>query len=657
MNTYNENLRTSIVNSLDEQAASLQKTHSALGAQEISLYYAQGALITANDKFDATLKVYEHQQDTLGSVNENNNSVINVVDAATQEKSCVDQAVKNTAVAASNVQIAANAIVSLAGDIGNVFSIVSAADYNSQIYTETLAVKNNMDTTAYNSKLASQYAMEATMRVSSITAGTVLTEAQATGAALETLNESFKGQFEKTSATLDAENSAAGVANNLEKKAEGLTVDLNAANFGLRTGYKLSNLELNSGLTLLGGKDKPTATSFAYAFSPYMTPLYPTKNAQNEDQSAVETYYIIIVESSSKSTFSVASAETALNAGGPNKKPRFLSHDSKPLKSGVSIWGNVTIADYADSNGNDIALGTEYCLFLYVKMTDEYKKMINNYEDVLSAGSQSFELTNQLAAANFPKLNATPGSPDPKVLVVTDNKIEFKAEQAEDYLMHYRVMLLPNSSDKVGSLLSDWNLQSLKVRNEYEDKLKVLNKALANANAAIELIKGAYVQDKGESYVILLAYAQGSKDLTGVKLTTNGKATYAKLLEQYKVITKCGTSIINLAKAKTGADASRGIFFNLALAEQVPAGLFKVAAANPVMDKINYKTAKSFSVTLDEKTTDNYGNQLIPGEEYTPVVLSYSLAEATNAAQFTNALSDFANTNSFTFKLTKTKKS
>ncbi|MFT5822740.1 MAG: hypothetical protein ACI8ZM_003997 [Crocinitomix sp.] len=672
MNTYNENLRTSIVNSLDEQAASLQKTHSALGAQEISLYYSQGALISANDKFDDTLQMYEIQQDILASVNENNNSAINVVDAATQEKTYVDQAVNNSAVAASNVQIAANAIVHLAGDIGNVFSIVSAADYKSQIYDQTEEAKNNMDTTAYNAKLASQYAMESTMLTSSITASTVLTEAQATGVALQSLNDSFKAQFDKTSATLDAQNTAVVTANNLEKKAEGLTEDLNTANYGTRSAYELNNDELNSGLKVLvnhGDDATPSKTDkfFNLEFSPYITPLYLDSKGDAID--AVQQYYIIIVDSSSKSTFSSTSADTAISGSPKNGKNMYVEVNKGDISpNNPRLFGKkVEIANIADSNGLDIALGKEYCLFLYIKMTEKYKKTINNYSDILSAGSESFDLTHQLNAVDF--LPTTGGSKVPET-IVSDDQLEFQATQTIDFNMEYRVMFIPTSKDKVGNLLSDANLPTVKERNKYNRRIQHFTSRMASLQAQIDNVKSkagglidkitVKINLEKDRYFNATTEKAKAKIQEGIdllsselKIITNTRDTKVTALEASIVESSTALDAVEKKKeTEAQTHAAKGVFFNLALAEQVPTGLY-----SPATNEANPESATGkFKVTLNEDTTDNYGNKLNNKETYVPVILSYSKAKASESAQYSNALSDFETTTSFEFLLIKPSK-
>ncbi len=647
MNTYNENLRASIVNSLDEQAKSLQKTQSALSAQEISLYYAQGALISANDKFDATLETYEKEQDILTSVNENNNSGVNVIDAATQEKTCVDQAVNNTAVAASNVQIAANAIVQLAGDLGNALSIVSAASYKSTIHEQTAAAKANMDKTAYNAELASQLAMESTMLASSITASTVLTEAQSTGAALNTLNEGYVAQFETTSTTLDAQNTAAVEANNIEKKAEGLTEDLNAANYGITTAYQLSNLELNSGLRVMSGANKPTDAGFTFAFNSYLTPLYPKQDASGNAQNAVQAYYVIVVDSASKSTFSTTSAEAALTGNSTSGNPMFVKIDPGTSSLPMSYSQAVSRTGIDDSNGNSIDLGKEYCLFLYIKMTQEYKNMINNYEEVLSAGSENFKMTHLLNAVKFPT-SATPS--------YSGSKFQFKVTQPANYTMQYRVMFLPSGSAKVGNLLSDSNLPTTKKSAAYAMKFA---KSKANVKAAQGKIAKIKTDYKGAIDIAKLEdHVSGAKSMAAAKLTKlspeESKALKGLEIANATIATNQAT-IKELGKAKVEGYQTLGkcgVFFNLALAEQVPTGLYKVAALDKAAAPDVNSVSGTFEVTLDDTTTDNFGNKLIVGDEYVPVVLSYSTVEASEAAEYTNALSNFVNTKSIKFSLT-----
>jgi hypothetical protein len=405
----------------------------------------------------------------------------------------------------------------------------------------------------------------------------------------------------------------------------------------------LNNLELNSGLRVLDGKDAKglpyqTADSFSFEFHPYLTPLYT--DLKGDPLPAVTEYYILVVDNASKATFSTASAETAVNGKLASGKNMFVMIDPSSNGGGRAAYREtVQISAIAATNGKDIALGMDYSLFLYIKMNEAYKKTINNYEDVLSAGSQTFELTDELAAVSLPATNI----PDD---LSTGDTLQFTVTQKEEYNMEYRVMFLPASKDKVGNMLSDANIPTVKERNQLKRALQAYQEALDAANANIANIEAA--NKTGRNAILKPIEDQ---------ISAAAKSRTSKLEAQTKTRDENKALIESFAKDKVKRYqmlGEKGVFFNLALAEQVPTGLYTVAV-NKVkgVDDQNKPTIDSvsgtFKVTLGDDTTDNYGNKLNANDAYIPVVLSYSTAEASEAAQFSNSLSDFAKTKSFKF--------
>ena len=56
------------------------------------------------------------------------------------------------------------------------------------------------------------------------------------------------------------------------------------------------------------------------------------------------------------------------------------------------------------------------------------------------------------------------------------------------------------------------------------------------------------------------------------------------------------------------------------------------------------------SCVLESGITDNFGNMLVEGNYYTPVVLSISAENEANAVQYSNSLSAFNSTPMFKYK-------
>ena len=89
----------------------------------------------------------------------------------------------------------------------------------------------------------------------------------------------------------------------------------------------------------------------------------------------------------------------------------------------------------------------------------------------------------------------------------------------------------------------------------------------------------------------------------------------------------------------------KGFFFNLKLAENVASGNYTKALPSS-------KNPLSYEAKIDPTTTDNFGNALIDGKLYIPVVLSVYSGNETNQNQYNNNLSDWENEEPFHFSIT-----
>ena len=101
---------------------------------------------------------------------------------------------------------------------------------------------------------------------------------------------------------------------------------------------------------------------------------------------------------------------------------------------------------------------------------------------------------------------------------------------------------------------------------------------------------------------------------------------------------------------------TNGVFFNLQIAEEVSAGNYikglnqaklkpitpgKEGKENLPMHNFDKPKEVKYAAFIKDDTTDNFGNPLVPGKKYMPVVLTYSTAAEEILSQFTNAMSNY----------------
>ena len=105
-----------------------------------------------------------------------------------------------------------------------------------------------------------------------------------------------------------------------------------------------------------------------------------------------------------------------------------------------------------------------------------------------------------------------------------------------------------------------------------------------------------------------------------------------------------------------------GFFFNLLIAEQVSAANYFPIDSSIVSEdneeasdtddkkkkRKKHHHSKKYEFEITPEMTDNFGNRLVEDQSYIPVVLSYYNGEEIVKKQYSNALSDYEKTGSFT---------
>jgi len=684
MNTYDENLRNTVVGTLQTQALEQKSLKSAYNTAAFALYYAQGATITAHEKLEAASQDLSDKSLVKEQAVVTSNISTNLLEAATVANQYIGQSVSNTAVCASNVQIATNAIARLAGDVCNIFSIINAADFHEDIYPPAEDVREMLNKTAYAAEYTSQVAMDASTLTSEVAAANVLSNAKVTNTQMGNLFGIVSADFNTATSLVAADNATLAAASAAEKIDEGelesALVDYNAAN----AAYDLLNKDLNLKLKIkttdaihFNVSAQLIKAPFAH-FNPTDFNLYP-----------VSSYYVILVKESKQLTFSASMVENILlkyprryadvtpdpfdpkQAGKGKSKTEvllLLTTINKTIDYMDVLPGAGNTYVLQDSDGEVIKQGANYVAFLSAVYRDEYKKKINNYDDFLSAPSSPFCFTNKLArvensAIHIKPINRALQKPEDKKseddfkaelerILQNDNirmddsgavypldagasdytyKLTFKVKENPVFAVAYRCMFLPYTSLSE-KMLTRASLKSFlqeqvaleRINNEYDPQIAALGEELARANSAIE--QATLAKEAKKVIDDLTIYSNEIQLLIDI-------LTLEKDLE--------------IANLKEKSNDKPGFFFNTALAEQVPTGNYTPAKQDllePVGGEISYHAF------IGPATTDNFGNLLIKGSKYIPVILSVSSADEENQTKYTSALSDFSKRDSFHYE-------
>lgn len=531
MNSYNDNLNSVVVASLQAQELENKQLNSQRIASMFTLYHAEGATINAYEKLEADEKTLKAKGVVLDQAVQNQNISTNLLASATQEAAYVAQSVTNTSVAAANTQIAGNAILKLAGDMGNVFSIVNAADFDTEIYNQGKQAMELINDTAYLAEVATQTAMNASIKTSEVSAATVLSKAKAANTQMTNLYQIVSTDFNNTLQTVLNDTTNLSSTSVAEKAAEGSYEDIVAEYKAARGVYKAINEQLNLGLNvrpvIQPKKSDPQQDLSQYVSqrkiqfdliqSPFAYPWsadvpVPADVKLGGDANPVSEYYIILVNEKNRTTFSMTEAEAIILKGPGNYiklnvvksslqpaagsqteqvfVPASLALVNGSTTTPVPVKNNnaIVTVDFfdvnggkklIDSEGKPVDMGTNYVVFILAVYDNSYKRKLNNFEDFLSATSNTFKLSYFLAPAfNVGVELITPDTEkehadwysvigsdeeaDQKAVKDT-SEVTFSVSENPSYSgdVEYRCVILPKTHDVMHGLLTRSTLHDL----------------------------------------------------------------------------------------------------------------------------------------------------------------------------------------------------
>ncbi|WDF65950.1 hypothetical protein [Flavobacterium sp. KACC 22763] len=643
MNSYNENLHSSVLSSLESQEMTKKQLSSQLSNSMFTLYYAEGAEIVAQEKLDATTKMYKEQQHINNVVVKNKNMADNLLLSANQQKTYVTQAVTNMAVCASNIQIASNSIVRLASDIGSIYSIINAADYGTQIYQQALEAYNLINKTAYIAEQNSQYAMEATASISEVSTSVVADGAKLTNTSVNNLLQVTTSDLTATTAVLTIDNDTKAKASIATRAAEGAIKCSEVEYDASKKAYNYNNALFNQSLAVEVPKQfDPTAGTFSVSFDVYKSPFLPEDRDSGTPNKGlanpVLSYNIIMVKDSRKSFFSASTAELLV---GSSSQCKSIPASQNPDAKG-KYKTTIAYKELRDSDNDPLVLGENYVAFLLIIFTENYKKEINTFDEYLSAPSETFALTYTLKnAKNI--TNSGNSSEDLSGIIFTVDKEEVLKSNEIDY----RCFFLPYPDD----IATNEDLKSLEYdidTQELDEEIKVVDAEIKFLEEEIVTLNNSAGQTEG---------AKKDKETDQDKQKNLSlKSALADTKEKLR-IAKSQLTDLN-AKLKNIKDNSpkpvknsKAFFFNLNLAENIPAGNFTSASHHKAA------SGQEFSVHIGSTTTDNFGNPLVEEKSYIPVVLSFYNGSENSKAKYTNSLSDWQNTTPISYSTKKNSKS
>lgn len=704
MNTYNDNLRSTVFDSLQTQELDLTKLKAQLLASKLSLYYAQGARISAQEKLQLATEELTYKTKEKEQAVKNANISTNVLASANQEKTYMDLSVKNTATAASNVQIAANSILKIASDIGSIYSIVHASDYKDDIYDLALNTKDLMKKTARHAEEASLFAMESATYAAQVSYKKVASQSALTNTSIDAVLKTVDSEYNAASALVNSDNTALAAESVKERVVEGQLEDVNVDYNASISAYNSLNSELN--LDLKVNTVPNNSKVFNLSFNPIVSPFQSAE--QDASVYPVEAYYAVVVKYKNRATFGLSEAEKLLQKDNKGTR-KYLTKikDNTPADThayGYKLTAEIDINHVYDAEGDDVVEGKNYVVFIFAQYVDAYRREINNFEEFLSSPSLQFCLKRELQSPDeksikvitveeeaevdinidFDQIQTNEGRIEDDIEVGIDGKLKKKFVRSTMKFqinnsmnrgtnVEYRCMFLPTGSITKG-LLTKSGLKSIVqeaqnyelIEQEYflERKklmsdLNTLEGNIKKLTAEAKIEENQY-QDIPNLMENLEETIKNSKDK---KIVADAKKEIKLLNDLRKAlldVEKNQAALEKLEEDKSKAIKAKkhikedvlGFFFDTDIAETVSAANYLVPKIKSwdIPPESELVHTREIEVPITANTTDNFGSPLIKGDEYIPVILTVSTEDVVEQSKYQSHLTNYDITKKFKYQ-------
>lgn len=594
MSTYHENLRTAVTATLQEQELVIRQAEAGCQAAAYTLYYSQGALLAAIDRFDSSVhSVLKQKTPVKVAADDVANIAHKVALAANQAASSGKVAVTDAAVSASNLQVATNAVVRLASDIGSIFSMVQAEDTQSSLFNLARSAYELMNKTAFDLEEATRLAMEVSAQAAEISLPELSTGAKGIKESADSFLATAQAELGAATTAMLSASSAVSEATGKEKLAEGMYETTLAQVYAAREGYLQANRLLNQELSvtvtqLPAGPDATTAPAQgAWTITVRAAPLrFPFPDQPRATPELVASYYVVFVREDRTSVFNLDLAERLYE--------EIPAAQAKWKIEGDHLVFSIPYQEATDADRLPLERGLPYVAFLVARYSPEYQREVNDFEDYLSAPSRNFVVQEQLPVVNASAVSISIGSSERLSTTLFDGHPAVFSSLQD---VEYRLLLLPLDGED-------------------------------NAKPGRPLLLGNARQEWLEE---LLAWHVGKESGTDPSASPAHKRAQST--------TKNGKHPASpKSNPATHAAEGLGFLFNEAIAEQVPAGSYSRLIPEPAPHPNS--TTSLLRLTITDATTDIFGHPLVENKKYVPVVLTLFSGEAEKKPAYAPALSE-----------------
>ncbi|OYQ36201.1 hypothetical protein CHU95_05270 [Niveispirillum lacus] len=373
MNSYDDNLRESLTRSLgalaDQQAALLHGRSQA----EADLYHAKGAVLAARDRLEADQRHRDERRTVHHGARRAHDQATALYNTLVLAKSGSDSAITNTATAAKNLQSSADAIMQLASTIGAALNVASAALYDTELYHQIARVNTNLNRVANQARFLALKGTEVSSKCAESIVGALTDQGAGVQARLGDLLTQVQASLDTKVAAVNNDETALNTALADEFSAHNVLRETVARHETMSTMLTNARRYANMDLRV----DVLTAKQIKVYFTPFKAPV--ATGDRPMPPSPKPKIFLAIVPQNLAAPFSTDRAAQL-----------FSKWDGVPGNFTPVDPGETVLSLKRDVYGNTITSDTAYTAFLYIEPSVEYKRYLGNFGDYLSLSSAPF---------------------------------------------------------------------------------------------------------------------------------------------------------------------------------------------------------------------------------------------------------------------------
>ena len=410
MNTYRDNLRETIKDTLADIRTEKEQQRTLVNIAEDDLFFAEGTQSIASNRWEDIKSQYKkiHAISVQGvACGDQSGNLTNTAGLAAEN---VAKLVSNTATAANNVQVAANAIAKLAASMGSAKNISFATMQGSNVDDQVKKAEQHIKISAYLAEKMTIDAMQSTSNAAQIMTPKVFEDVKVVNEKFAEVELSAQTRLETVTDTMKTTQQTLSKSNTELIVAKGRLKAADKIYGGTVSSLTNCNDTLNFNLSISDFDDMSAKVCFD-AFLP--------KEGKEDDGNK---YFIFVAKADLKETITYEFADNNFHR---YSTERFIAVKNIPRgKRNGSEAPFSRVINFTeegcnlDVDGDKIERGTPYVLFIFMQINDKYKRRINNFNDKISTQSDEFVLTTKLANAHFISLKTNkltfelPSDPD-----------------------------------------------------------------------------------------------------------------------------------------------------------------------------------------------------------------------------------------------------